>query len=82
MASSSQSALDSRAIHNPGPSWDFCPGLRLARSPLRGETTIVLIVYFVSCKWIRRKRLRLNRNPCRHVMLLPATKAGDFALAS
>ena len=35
LASSSQSALDSRVIHNPGPSWDFCPGLRLACSPLQ-----------------------------------------------
>ena len=33
---SSQSVLDSRVVNNPGPSWDFCPGLlRLVRSPLR-----------------------------------------------
>ena len=82
LASSSQSALDSQAVHNPGPSWDFCPGLRLAHSPLQGETTIGLIVYFVSRKWIRRKRLCLNRNPRCYVTLPPATEAGDFALAS
>ena len=82
MASSSQSALDSRTVHNPGPSWDFCPGLRLAHSPLQDETTTVLIVYFVSHEWIRRKQLHLNRNPHRHVMLPPATEAVDFALAS
>ena len=33
---SSQSVLDSRVVNNPGPSWDFYPGLlRLVCSPLR-----------------------------------------------
>ena len=35
LASVSQSVLDSWVVNNPGPSWDFCPGLlRLVRSPL------------------------------------------------
>ena len=45
LASGSQSALDSWVVHNPGPSWDFCPGLCLACSPLQGEIIIAFIVY-------------------------------------
>ena len=34
----SQSAFDSWVVNNPGPSWDFCPGLLcLARSPLHRQ---------------------------------------------
>ena len=36
---------DSRVIHNPGPSWDFRLGLRLARSPLHRRIRLVLVVY-------------------------------------
>ena len=41
---SSQSVLDSRVVNNPGPSWDFCPGLlRLARSPPCRRTILSLV---------------------------------------
>ena len=36
---------DSRVVHNPGPSWDFHLGLRLACSPLRRRIRLVLVVY-------------------------------------
>ena len=80
MASRSQSALDSRAVHNPGPSWDFCPGLRLARSPLQGETIIALIAYLSVVNGSGESDFALTVITA--VTLPPATKAGDFALAS
>ena len=36
---------DSQVVHNPGPSWDFRLGLRLARSPLHRRIRLVLVVY-------------------------------------
>ena len=80
LASRSQSALDSRAFHNPGPSWDFCPGLRLARSPLQGETTIALIAYLSVTNGSGESDFTLT--VITTVMLPPATEACDFALAS
>ena len=80
LASSSQSALDSRVVHNPGPSWDFCPGLHLARSPLQGEIIIALIVYLSVVNGSGESDFALTVITA--VTLLPATEAGDFALAS
>ena len=80
MASSSQSALDSRVVHNPGPSWDFCPGLRLACSPLQGETTIALIAYLSVVNGSGKSDFALTVIPA--VMLPAAIEAGDFPLAS
>ena len=53
---------DSRVIHNPGPSWDFCLGLCLARSPLRRWIHPCVSRSFISRKGTRRKRLCLNSN--------------------
>ena len=80
LASSSQSALDSRVVHNPGPSWDFCPGLCLARSPLQGETTIALIAYLSVVNGSGKSDFALTIITA--VTLPPATEAGNFVLAS
>ena len=56
---------DSRVVHNPGPSWDFRLGLRLARSPLHRRIRLVLVVYFISRIGPRRRRLCLDSYHCR-----------------
>ena len=80
LASSSQSALDSRAVHNPEPSWDFCPGLCLACSLLQGKTTIALIAYLSVVNGSGESDFALTVIPA--VTLPPATEAGNFPLAS
>ena len=48
-ASVSQSAFDSWVVNNPGPSWDFCPGLLcLAQVPFAGENYLVSIGYYLA----------------------------------
>ena len=78
LASSSQSAVDSRVVHNPGPSWDFCPGLHLARSPLQDKITIALIVYLSVVNGSGDSDFALT---VLAVTLLPATGAGDFCVS-
>ena len=60
---------DSRVVHNPGPSWDFRLGLRLARSPLQRRIHPCVSRLFVSRKRTRRKWLHLNSNHRRHLLL-------------
>ena len=67
---------DSRVVHNPGPSWDFCLGLCLAHGPLPRRTHSCVSRLFVSHIGTRRKRLRLNSNHRRQLPLRTACNWG------
>ena len=55
LASAVSQPLTARVVNNPGPSWDFCPGLlRLARSPPRRRTILSFNWLSFHVRWARR----------------------------